>query len=373
MIPAPSAEFEAEETRRSGAKPFFRFIINPHYFRTGIAAGSGTFVNCAYQAPDRLQVNAGATSASWTSPALRATVGSFPAEFSPTWVFSSPGYDGLLLELRTAATEAGLASASWAALSQGAPVSIYEYYQWRATWLAVRCWFFDTEGEMDDAAMWFLDAYAPEDPYQSYFTDGIPGETVAYLEAVRFAGEYLLPSADVKQNGALTLDAKEYFADLAAADHTLVLLNRDKRYSPRHANFIFAGETHWYKKRLRIEFGYEWPNGQLTDTIVLYEGVILRWGPAPHGVDQGGKFGEHVVEIYSRDEVADLLEQKVGQPAEDGAPQPMVFGEVLRQAEQLGDETLGDPNRTADFEDGTTGELTGVDAGGDGAVAVVTT
>jgi len=172
VIPVPSAEFAAAEALRSGSKPVFRFSIVYHYFLTGIAAGSGTFVNCAFVAPDRIQVDAGAGLASWTSPTLRATVGEFPAEFMPTWTASSPGYNPPVVEIRTAATSGGLSSAAWTVMESGEAASILEYYQWRITWWPVRSWFFDTVEEMDESAMWFLDAYDPEDQYQSYFKIG---------------------------------------------------------------------------------------------------------------------------------------------------------------------------------------------------------
>ncbi|MHB9075801.1 MAG: hypothetical protein ACYC6G_20050, partial [Desulfobaccales bacterium] len=371
MIPAPSAEFAAAEAKRSGSKPVFRFTIIYHYFLTGLAEGSGTFVNCAFVAPGRLQVNAGAGMASWTSPELRATVGEFPTELTPTWTASSPGYNPAVVELRTAATLPGLATAAWTTMASGESIDILEHYQWRVTWWVVRSWLFKSEAEMDESAIWLLDAYDPEDPYQSYLTDSLGGE-IAYLDTVRFAGAFRIAPNYIKSAGTLTLDAPLDFSDLVAADHTLYIFPGDGLFVPGHPNFFCAGETHWYKKHLRIEFGYELPGGRITNTIILYEGVILKWGPFGHQVGQDGKLQEHLVEIYSKDAVAEALEQKVGTPTDDGTPQPLVMGEILRQAEQLGDETLGDPDYQVDFETGNTSQLTGVDAENGGIIAVVT-
>lgn len=366
MISSPSASFTAEEVKRGGASPVFHFYFFPYYFKTGMVSGEGSEVNTSIVGSDRVQVDHASVSASWTSDVLEIVL-DYPGVVTPSWLCNSPGYEPGVVEFRTSMSSTGILSASWVTLTNGVPINIYQYYQWRVSWTATRSWFFDTELDMDEKGFYFVDSYNPADPYQSYFTDG-SGPT-AYLEDMEIVGEYKVNKGDIKENGIINLESNEYFSDISAADHTLQLLNRNKKYSPGHKNFIFAEENWWYKKGMRIEFGYTLPNGKDTETIIIYEGIILQWGPFPHSSD-GGKRSGNTVDIYSRNIVSEMLEKKIGQPSEDGDSQPLVFGEILRQAEQLGDETLEDANTTEDFESGGMGKLVGVDTGNGGIAEI---
>lgn len=367
MIAAPSAAFETEEGRDHN-RPFFRFVISPHYFLPGVGAGLGTFVNMTFVSPEKLLVTTGSATASWTSAALRATVGEFPAEADVTYTLNAPGYVAAV-EFRTAATAAGLSGASWAAVSDGGTVDLYEYYQWRVTWTGYRCMAEDAEEDADGLTAYAVDTAG--DDYDSYASDGTAGDNTAYLDRMRIAGEYPIDQGDILEAGTLSLDVPVDFGSLVAGDHTLVLLNRDGKYSPGHKNFIFYGETYWHRKRLTIEMGYEGPAGP-TDTITLYAGIILRWGPVRREIGGDGQLGATVAEVYSRDLIADLGEKRIGRPNSEGDPQPLWFGEYLAEAAALGDRTLTGAQKAVGFEDGSTNELTAVETGGDGAVTVIT-
>jgi len=368
MITPPNEYFLTEEVRRHGAEPRFVFTISPHYFLTGVGAG-GTHSDTSFVSPDRIQVDEDATSASWTSDVQEATVGDYPAAFTPDWTLAYPGYD-VVVEFRSGATQGECESASWSTIIDGTEYDLYQYYQWRITWTGFRCWVFDTEPEMDGTAMWVVDS-APDD-YLSYAADSTGSES--YIEAVTFEGEYPLSQADISEAGALAFESPLDFSELVSGDHTLLLLNRDQLYSPGHANFIFSGESNWYRKFLKIEFGYKRPGTKdVVDKIVLYEGVIARWGPVVREIDASGKLQPHTVEIYSRDYIATLLEKKIGTPDDDGDPKPLVYGEVLLQADELGDKTIVGPDAEADFEDGTLNELSDVIENGSGALTVETT
>ena len=117
---------------------------------------------------------------------------------------------------------------------------------------------------------------------------------------------------------------------------------------------------------------YKLLSGRVTSRIIIYEGTLQQWGPTLHRVDQDGKMEEHTVTIRSRDAIGDIMEQKIGKPGDDGKPNPLVFGSIFRQADQLADETLGDPDGEVEFEGGDTAGLAGVDSGNGGEVSVDT-
>lgn len=371
---AASAAFIAQESNPAAVPVFFATFL-PHYFITGIAAGSGTFVDMSYVDPGRLQVDEGAGLASWTSPALAALVAQYPTSITPAWDLDYPGFD-CEVEYRTATTEGGLAAAAWLPLVEGDPISLYRYYQWRVSFVPIRAWAYDTqeEAEASDASAWALDAPDPEDPYESYAVDSAFAGTVAFIENVRFVGIFEIDPADIKDWGNCAEECSPTLGDLVAGGHTIVLANRDNKYSSTHANFVFAAEPHSEKKILRLEMAYRLPGGTYTERITLYEGTVQEWGPTPGGGDKKtGKLQEHTATIPTRDLIADLMDLKVGVPGDDGKPNPLVMGEVFRQLDQLADETLGGPDGEADFEGGDTTGLAGVDSGSGGVVAVEST
>jgi len=369
MIEA-SAAFIAQESNPNAVMEYFATLF-PHYFITGIGPGSGTFVNMTYVAPGRLQVDAGAGLASWTSPVLAAVVANYPTPITPAWSLDYPGYD-CAVEYRTATTEAALAAAAWSPLVTGEAVSLYRYYQWRISFVAIRAWAYDTqeEAEASGASAWALDDPDPEDPYESFAVDSAFAGTAAFIEDVVFEGIFEIDPADVKDWGSITEECSPALGDLVAGDYTIVLANRDFRYTCTHPNFVFAAEPVSTKKKLRIEMAYRLPDGTYTERITRYLGTVQDWGPTPGGVDKDGKLQEHTATISTRNLIADLQDLKVGMPSDDGTPQPLVMGEIFRQLDQVADETLGDPDAEADFEDGTTAGLAGVDSGSGGVVAV---
>lgn len=368
MITPPNEYFLTEEARRHGAEPRFLFTITPHYFLTGVSAG-GTHSDTSFVSPDRIQVDWAANPASWTSAVQVATVGSYPAAFTPSWTLTYPGYDAVV-EFRTGATQAECEAAGWSTIIAGTEYDLYQYYQWRITWTGFRCWVFDTEPEMDARGLWAVDS-AP-DPFLSYASDS--SGIYSYIESAKFTGEFPLDQADILDAGELALEAPLDFSELVSADHTLTLQNTSHRYSPGHADFIFQGEANWYKKQLKIEFGYRRPGTRETvDSVTLYQGVITRWGPVSREISPDGQLEPHTVEIYSRDYIATLLDKKIGTPDDTGDPQPLVYGEVLLQADELGDKTIAPIVDSAYFEDGTTDELTDIQETGTGALTVIST
>jgi len=516
-------EFAVEEIRKVGTNPFFRFTVYPNYFDDGIGADSGTHVNTTFVSPDRIQVDYGSASASWTSAILESNSFDFPASVAVTWDTTYPGYS-IAVEYRTATTGAALSAASWTALTSGDTISLYEYYQWRVTFTGIRCWAFDdlAGAEASSVSAWAIDTDDPDDPYRSFASDS-EGGLYAYIENAEFDGELRLPDEDILDGGVLSLPVSTDFSELISGDHTMKLLNRRNRYSPRHPSFIFADENNWQRKNLKINMGFKipaceseyppeqsatyvkatsylnddfwqyfatdpdkaldgwwqqncwlsqwgvptnqrlhiafeeavvlariyyenahtqgmvtdagaknftlwgsnsaaafadtaygndtgwseiglesnqfaqhvavdqadpqyiqvtthppykyfavkiadnWGNANYlglrrielqtlgeneTDTILLYVGNILKWGPVSVSISKDGyEAGE--VEIYSRDAISLLMDQKIGTPDEEGNPAPVVCGRFLREATKLGENSLYDPVRDVDFESGS--------------------
>lgn len=369
---AASAEFIAQESNPAAVVEFFATFL-PHYFITGVAAGSGTFVNMSYVDPGRLQVDEDAGLASWTSPVLAARVAFYPTSITPSWSLDYPGYD-CTVEYRTAASEGGLAAAAWLPFIAGDPVSLMRYYQWRISFVAIRAWAYDTqeEAEASDASAWALDAPDPEDPYESFAVDTGFAGTGAFIEAIKFTGVFEVDPADIKDWGSCVETCPPDLGDLAAGDYTIVMVNRDNKYSSTHENFIFAAESHPEKKKLLIEMAYRLDDGTYTERIPRYLGLAQEWGPTPGGTadKKTGKLQEYTATIPTRDLVADIMDRMVGAPGDDGKSNPLVMGEVFRQMDQLADETLGDPDAQVDFEGGDTTGLAGVDSGAGGVVSV---
>jgi hypothetical protein len=370
VIPA-SAEWIAQENNPASDPVYFATFL-PHYFITGVAAGSGTFVNMSFIAPGRLQVDEDAGLASWTSPVLAAVVANYPTAITPTWSLSFPGFD-CVMEYRTAASVAGVATAAWLTLLADTPISFYRYYQWRISFVSIRSWAYDTqeEAEASGSSAWALDVADPSDPYESFAVDSAYG-TAAYIEDVWFAGIFEVDPADIKDWGTIKEECSPTIGDLVSGSYTIVLANRDNKYSSTHENFVFAAESHPEKKQLLIEMAYRLPNGTYTERRPLYLGTVQEWGPTPGGTADktSGKLQEHTAAILTRNLIADIQDKMIGMPGDDGKANPLVMGEVFRQLDQAADETLGDPDAAVDFESGDTTGLAGVDSANGGVVAV---
>lgn len=369
MIPSPSAEFTTEEARQIGARPFVKFVISPNYFQTGVGAGLGTFTDSHFVSPDRIQVDDDVASASWVSDNLETDVADLPTTVAASYILNLPGFDADV-EYRTAFTEAQLALESWVDLVSGTNIGLEQYYQWQVSWTAYRAWAFDTLelAEASDLSAWAIEAVDPEDTYQSYASDSDTGNLETFIEDMQFLGTFRIPDGDIFEAGNLSLSAPLDFSSLISGDHSMRLLNRNNRYNPRHTNFIFQGENDWQRKNISIEFGFRTPllgfwgspwggNWGLasyseSDTILLYEGQILDWGPVPISIDDSSyDVGE--VEIYSRDAIALMMERLIGVPDDDGAPNPLVTGKILREATALGDNAPDPPVRFVDYESNT--------------------
>jgi hypothetical protein len=354
MIPAPNSYYLAEEAKRQGAHPRFRYYITPYNFSTGVAAGSGTFVNCAYVDPGRIQVTPGVTSASWISPALQLAFESYPVTGQASWVEDSPGYN-IAVSYRTGASPEALAAASWIYFVPVTPMSLEQYYQLRFEWTGMRCLFSEI-GDAGALQFNFTERIFPVDPDRALFSEGTG--TDVYIGTVQIAGEYPIDPADIQMQGDFTLEAPLDFSDLVKPEHALFLVDPSGFYDPDNPGFIFAGETLWYGKDIRVEFGFQRPGTSIVDTIKVYQGRIVSW--KRYTEDMAIPY----VEIYSTGIIGQLLNSQVAPDAEDGTPQPLAFGVVLIEADEAADLMPQAPVVSADFETGNLNQLSSTEVAG---------
>ena len=198
MIPA-TPEYLALEAIKIGATPAIKATIEPYYYPNGITAAA-TYVDAAFVAPGRIQVNYGVLSASWMSPVMHTNN---PGPATISWVENKAGYD-LVLYWRSSPTidlpylesgylppdylEDGLVDAPWLPLTQNEVINLPAYYQFKAVWTGSRCWASDS-GATDDGSF----AYAEDSPgnlddFQGFAVDGNSG--YAYIEDLLIAGIY---------------------------------------------------------------------------------------------------------------------------------------------------------------------------------------
>jgi hypothetical protein len=226
MIPA-SAAYKAIEALKSGAIPALRAVLTPFLWPNGVNV-DGTFVECTYYAPDRVQADYhGFSGGYWISPALNSQLQVTSSPATITWGWNSPGFDSLLY-WRFGNSLAALAAASWVLLTQGGTIQIAPYYQFKLTLEGYRAWAEDSAGGADDFTAWAEDT-ANEDAYQGYAAEeNVPGDVLTYIEGITILGEFPIVS-DIEQAGSVSLEAPKAFDDLVAGSHSgLVLNNRQE-------------------------------------------------------------------------------------------------------------------------------------------------
>ena len=374
----PSPDFLAQEARLHGATPVLWFVFLPYYFDNGIESGA-TFDEASYSpAYGFLADYHGFAFGSATTLVKEIVLGRYPTPAVVTWDWNTPGYT-MTVEWRSAMTVAGLAMASWGAITNGGTVQIYRFYQWRITWAGYRAW-----SSPDGSSNSFTAFATPAggDEWESYAAPtNHPWDNRAYLKTMLINGEYPVPRGDVQGGGQLTIEAPMDCGNLVAGDHELTLSNRHRstgrpagRYSPRKSSFIFATDLENLlrkNKQIRIELGYVKPGfGTVTDTVTLYLGQIRKWGPMPASISSGGQPDPLIAQVYSKDAVAQSLERKIGLPDSEGNPQPLICGEILADAREVSGKGIGPYTKKIDYETGRLDALDGTVSTGGGALSV---
>jgi len=263
MIPA-GADYLSKEALQIGAIPVIRATLLPYLWPDGIDA-AGSFVDCAYVSPNRIQANyEGFTGGSWISSILTANLQISSSSAVITWAWNSPGFD-LVLYWRGAMSTSALVAASWVLVTNGNTPQIQPYYQFKLTIDGYRSWAIDSSGDADNFTAWAEDSPGNLDSYQGYAADtNVPGDLLTYIETLNLLGELTIVR-DIEQAGTVTVEAPKAFDDLVAGSHSGLILNNRQvdsisgfpapSYSPNKSSFIFAGKN-WFGTQLRMELGW---------------------------------------------------------------------------------------------------------------------
>jgi hypothetical protein len=462
MIQPPNAYYETEEAKRQGARPRLVLSIFPVVVSTGIPENEGTYVNCARNGYEQILVSTSLpSSASWTSADKAVVGGSPPSPVQVTWQENLPNYTAVV-EIKTAATQAGLAGAAYNAVSNGGTINLLAWYKIRVK--------FTKQSSIPNAYIENLLFYRSDNPSENYPTgletcegtftnctcsggratvnagvataqwvgpvyqcstkvpksvswteepgaynltvyyrnaqfnyqiDSAPWIPVAnggsvsvsawyfyqwraawekkastgdvYLDRLHLGYELQISPDDVDLDSCSMprLEAPVDFSDIIAADFTAVLFDPDNLYNPNSSNFLLGNETLWFGKSLRVYFGFQRAGTGIIDKWLLFEGVILRWGPRE---TESGSGKIPRVEIYAQDVIRQLMEQPVAMSDTTDRPQPLVMGpQLLLEATEQVNDNFNSPQATAGFEAGNLSELTQVVTSGNGTVAAVTT
>ncbi len=367
MISSPNAFFTAAEANQENAE--FRLLPSffPHYFKTGLEIGGGTFTDCSYVSPGRVTVDPTAVTASWTGPDKQGTAAYYPIAAVITWTQALVGY-AALVQLKTASSQAELALASWITLTSGNSYNLYEWYAFRVVWTGYRC-LATVIADPSNPRQAYAVVSLPDD-LQSYALAGPGGDT--YLEDLLITGEFTIDLEDVMMEGALSLERPRDFADLVASEFTLKLINESGKYDPDNAAFIFAGEDYWWDKKLRLRAGYVRPGTAIIDSLLLYEGKVQDPGGENIEIDDDGRQGLNFAEILTRDYLSEMFKQKIGAPDSDNLPQPLIFGTIYKEAPALADSNPFPVSKEADFETGDLSQLTAYQQSANGTLEIST-
>jgi len=109
-----------------------------------------------------------------------------------------------------------------------------------------------------------------------------------------------------------------------------------------------------------------------TEFIPLFLGKITKWGPINRAVDATGQSQPNTVEVYAKDLIADLLNQKIALPDDDGTPKPLTYGEFVVKGTPVVGWTPLPPMKTALFEGDNFNELDRINSSGGGALSLIT-
>ena len=221
MIPA-GAEYQEYEALQMGATPAVRISFSPYTWPNGVNA-LGTFVECAYVPPDRIQAHYhGFSGGYWISEVI-TSYAQFESPAVITWNWNAPGFD-LVVYWRYGNSAAECAAASWEAIESGDTLIIPAFYQFKITMEGYRAWAVDAVGDAD-AWTAYAETTPLEDEYQGYAAPvNVPGILLTYIEALELPGEFML-MADIEEVGTITQEAPTDFSDLVGGDLSGLILN----------------------------------------------------------------------------------------------------------------------------------------------------
>lgn len=280
-----SRQFKGEEARLRGARPRIMAVIHPFELDFGLGPGLGVYENTEFGGePGKIVLVPGPLPyAVWTSP-VRQTFSPYIKQVTPYWE-DHAGYMKTGVYLRSADREVEISIAAFARLTPGVTVDLKRFYQLRVE-----------------------------------FTDSVwAGEPPGYISGLRLEGRLMIPESEILDGGEVRVSLARDFSEHRAADHTLVLDNRQGQWLPKSPNFPFLGLP-WEGKQVELYHGWELPDGS-TEWLLVYRGVVERLAGMAHGWQE-----KHRVRLESRDRVAHLLKRRIGTPTAAGDRRPFMRG-----------------------------------------------
>jgi hypothetical protein len=252
----------------------------------------GTFEHTAFGGePGKLVLEGGYLEyAAWTSP-VRQVATSGITEVVGTWEAFVP-YMKVAVLLRSAATEPGVAQASYEPLTVGTVVNLGPYFQVKV--------------EFSDST-W-------------------SGEPPGYVAHLALLGRLTLEEAEMVNPGVVRLELARDFSQVRAADHVLGLDNREGQWLPGTGRFASVALPR-EERRLELYHGWELPGGEV-DWLLVYEGVVNRVAGMGHAW-RGG----HQAELGSQDRWSCTLSRRLGVPSPGGDRRPFMRGTYRARAE----------------------------------------
>jgi len=170
-------------------------------------------------------------------------------------------------------------------------------------------------------------------------------------------GTFEVPQNDIVDPGSLYLSRAFDFDDVPTGDNTVILDNLDRKYSPGRPNFILGEGHNWYMASIKIELGYRLLNSKTAHRIKLYEGYITEWRLSKaKGIDSISAVEPNQVEITSVSLTYALGQKLLGRTETDGTRNPLTYGKVIQEGEELADNTLWTVDKYWGAEAGNTSE-----------------
>ena len=332
------AEFLREEARRRGGRPWVQAVLYPFDLDYGLAPGSGVFEHTAYggESGKLVMEEGGSASGSWTSPVI-CSFSPYLAQAAPSWEECTGGLD-FQVYLRAGGSPQEVAAAPYTLLVRETEAALAPYFQVRVEFApSIRGWAPDSLADPDEFTAYAVDL-APAEGYESYAADG---ETSGYLAGLTLAGKLTLPESEILDPGSLKVQLSRDLSELRAADHVLVMDNRQGQWLAGGENYDLQG-LDWTQKQLALHHGWELADGTVAWELV-YQGALQRFSGLAHGWQ-----GSHRASLESQEAAMVRLRQAIGAPTPAGEQRPFMRGTYQARGELVGTvaAVIGEPVKT---------------------------
>lgn len=189
-------------------------------------------------------------------------------------------------------------------------------------------------------------------------------------------GDYAISPNEVIEVGELTLECSLSLGEIKAPSVTVTLDNASGKYSPRRNTFLFPDGI-WFHQEITLSLAYYRPYSESLhdeDQVLLFRGLVVGWNnPGERDAGSQSPIAPRVAVITAMGLTGALLERLVGRPNDDGTPNPLIYGSVIKEGVDLRDDILWPPDKNWGAETGDTSECDAVVTAGAGTFAASTT